>query len=143
MIPCCRYRDQVSVFENLVFVNLVLPETMEPKVAAAVATKDGVLSTLGTLRVMETSRNNPAAAAFVRAFSWVSQAWDDAVQRSGLSLRDYAAVRAFKGISNASFHAAVEPQQVLVMLQSSVPVPEDMQAYKEPLIALLRILASA
>ncbi|KAG2431247.1 hypothetical protein HYH02_013381 [Chlamydomonas schloesseri] len=136
-----KYRDHVSAFEDMVFVHMALPETMEPKVAAAVATKDSVLSSLSTFTRMAARRDDPAAAAFVRSFSCVSQAWDDAVKGAGLSLEDYAALRAFKDKSNASFHAADEPQQALLVLESNSPVPEDVQPYKEPLIALLRILS--
>jgi hypothetical protein len=118
----------VSAFEDLIFVSMVKPVTMEPEVAAAVATKVGVLSSLGTLRLME-KRRDDRAAAFVRAFGWVSSAWDEAVEAAGLSLSDYAAVRAFKGNSNESFHTADNPQQALQVLEGNTPVPEDMQAY--------------
>ncbi|GLC54558.1 hypothetical protein PLESTB_000879500 [Pleodorina starrii] len=106
--------------------------------ASALATKNGVLSTLEDLARADPEDED--AKAFIETFGWVKGAWEAAVKKRGMSLPDYEAVRAFKQKSNNSFHDADPSRDASRVLESPAPVPEEMQQYREPLKALLKAL---
>jgi hypothetical protein len=143
-----RHRDYISKFEDRVFFGFRrhIPSNLSPHVASAAASwtsKDGVLKTLAALENAEDAAGRDEdAEAFVKDYRWLKKAWDDAVAAKGLRLDDYKALRSFKDKSNSAFHKPESPQDALLLLQSTAPLPTEVRTYKAPLIALLKFLSA-
>lgn len=142
-----RHRDFVSQYEDLAFLRFrrSISKDISSIIAGAVATKDSVLSTLGTLMLAETQMakgndDDNMHKDFVADFGWVKKSWEDAIIAHGLSLEDYEMVCDFKRLSNSLFHKADSAADALLLLESSMPVPGELQKYKKSLIALLNLL---
>jgi hypothetical protein len=145
-----RHRDFVVQFEEMVFVRFrrMIPKETSPVLASALATKDNVLSTLSSLlraegRMAKNDKNDDDEAFVEDDFHWVKKAWQDAVVARGLSYSDYQTVRDFKQKSNNAFHDADSPADALLVLESQVPLPDEVQKYKGPTIALLKLLKAS
>lgn len=113
-------------------------------VAESLATTEHVLTTLDFLETIE-GCDNDEAKAYKAAYGWVKPAWDAIVQDLGLSLAEYEELVKFKkesvmidGYAGDDEEEEAEAEDSLRALQSSTV--KVLVKYKEPLVALLRIL---
>ncbi len=133
----------MNLFQQLAYEEFfeMLPEGLEPEVAERLETFEGLLSTLDTLELIK-GRHCERAMAYKAKYGWVKPAWEDIVNRMGLSTDDYAAVREFKAksISPIFLKEYERPEQTLLVLEGSTVPVGLLQEYRQPLVNLLNTL---
>ncbi|KAG2441651.1 hypothetical protein HXX76_003269 [Chlamydomonas incerta] len=132
-----RYRDFVVDYEAYVFVRMEARTKYKDALVLGLPklTDSGqAVQALGLLARSE--RLNMAVAP---AQKKLREAWDEAVVSTGLTVEEYATLRAFKGSTNEAFHQSSPPAEALMLLEKA-PLPDDYAQYKQPLVKLLELL---